>query len=1112
MIVLQRNLLGHLQRSPSLLGSDAERQGRAARMSSQPPKKTPFQPVPPRKKPPIPSSANTNMTPGRAQGAQAANRLGDSQPSGQNHAASPNPAPAAMQTNISPTVAGAVSISFRSAPATTLKRQFAVHLQDAATTTELAAAFPMQMVPIHSEIERANRMTTPEDFKGMCEDLRTFMGLTVNKVPHQIVKLFRTTLMLLNRYSVEDARDFAFNCNQLYLAHFNKKRARLGGEISNGHSFPKRARHSNIRAEVPNMDNDAKTRRNDTQLDRGVPQVDDSLLKQAVSAMVQDSNPAWAPRGASPERETGAVVQPKKQNAAFHSRMQTHRQAEGTINTKMTMSNLPWKVVPTDDNDRYVLWGLKESGVVPAGRLQRAVAQKLETMLDINHQLHDSQARLLRYLWAFLVAEPVRGTVLCGAMGALRIQQVFAFSAIYMAERRRVVIGKTGSPPRILVVVPKNCETEWAEHISLHNTGPAVVIPNKTSRTDFETLDDWKNNGGVLVCAETFYYSSLSKKTDKQHFCRELLCNPGPNVVFLDQASRFPILRDEVKRLLYRTKTKARVALTGVSMGGNLGTLWQILDWVYPGLLGDVGEFRDIYENRIIMGHRLQSDWRVGVDSYRAASSLFKFAHPVIYPSYGLYDFDKYYSRSVKIDSITVNTNMYPFQRGMYVQLQRHFNKLVDKGEISAFVAAHVLMVAGTSIEALKKLLRGGADFRHRCVASKRLEGQLEKLEPLFVRMYDRLCKETGNGYKIKGSAKFVVARHLFKQCVERKEKMVVFTSSQEVLVELVDYLTKTDRKDGHVSCWNPADSYALRARNVKEFRDFHAAAVFVAPYGPTVECRETMGWADLKVSKVIIMDSGWHAVAEAQCVKRIESRLLGHNGRRVQVLNLVASGTMESMQYANVMKIFKEEKQRLQTTNNETPRYANSWQRSYLVQPEIDQSWFGYEPHHSKRGTVTTDEVTQEVERYCRANTTIDFRRILNLQVGTECTAVRGITAKHNRVLAVSCFAEMCTRAPLHEMELRKAKDEMMMGFERYAQHEEKVADTMSSYCGVKKGKQGLVKMINSDENDAIPQPKFPGLEPHELLTANWLPALWEPYFDLYERGKKFGNANSHR
>ncbi len=75
------------------------------------------------------------------------------------------------------------------------------------------------------------------------------------------------------------------------------------------------------------MGNGTRTRGSDFQLERSVPQVNDSLLNHAVNAMVQDSNPACAPRGAYPESETGTILHPKNQmpRSFAYSQPQTSR-------------------------------------------------------------------------------------------------------------------------------------------------------------------------------------------------------------------------------------------------------------------------------------------------------------------------------------------------------------------------------------------------------------------------------------------------------------------------------------------------------------------------------------------------------------------------------------------------------------------------------------------------------------------------------------------------------------------------------------------------------------------------------------------------------------------
>ena len=83
-----------------------------------------------------------------------------------------------------------------------------------------------------------------------------------------------------------------------------------------------------------------------------------------------------------------------------------------------------------------MLCDVNESGVVAGARLKRAVGRKLETISDIHQQLQLSVARLLRYLCAFLTADPVIGIALCGAIGASRSHQLVAFASIYRVFKK----------------------------------------------------------------------------------------------------------------------------------------------------------------------------------------------------------------------------------------------------------------------------------------------------------------------------------------------------------------------------------------------------------------------------------------------------------------------------------------------------------------------------------------------------------------------------------------------------------------------------------------------------------------------------------------------------
>ncbi len=154
-------------------------------------------------------------------------------------------------------------------------------------------------------------------------------------------------------------------------------------------------------------------------------------------------------------------------------------------------------------------------------------------------------------------------------------------------------------------------------------------------------------------------------------------------------------------RMLRRTKSSARLAVTSVSLGGNLETFWKILDWTSPRLLGDLEEFQRVFVNRIAMGHRVKS--LSGEQAYRAAAHLFAIVNPVVFPAFGSYGFDKLVNRRLQVDSVTLFTNLVGAQVPVYKTAARFLSKRVNRQELSAYVAAHTLQVAATSIFALKK-------------------------------------------------------------------------------------------------------------------------------------------------------------------------------------------------------------------------------------------------------------------------------------------------------------------------------------------------------------------------------------------------------------------------
>lgn len=834
------------------------------------------------------------------------------------------------------------------------------------------------------------------------------------------------------------------------------------------------------------------------------------VIQEVAQRVLETSHPLGVPRGASPEPSESRLIQETThteehdpiEEAIIMDPIRLNRENfKANILRRFNDAVVTWTSVP-NINDVYQLW--KDPSAKLPALLPRTMLNPYEELQNVNRQLTVSQAGVLRFLWLSLVKTDEEGVCLSGSMGLLRIHQVMVFASMFVKA-----MSQARKRTRILVLTPHNVHLEWSYVFGRSpKSFSRYVIPNPDPNAVARTMRVWGERGGLLVCSESLYIQLMSEgDLHEQARAREWLVNPGPDVIVLDEASRLPAMDERVCRMLRQTRTKKRLALTSISLGGNLETWWHILDWACPSLLGDLEEYRHVYVRTIAKGLSVGSPEEIGQRSYRTAASLFAFVHPVVYPSHGLYKIDKNLHRRVRIDSVTVYTNMIGDQINLYTRAARYLSKKVQQNAMSAFVAAHVLTVIGSSPKALKPLMLNGAEVRQRCLASKRLKLDLLHVHSMFQALNDTVKRLYSTGMSV---SKIAICRHMYEKCVAARENMVIFSHSMEIQNVLFDMMKRYNTEGGVVLKWDTELPFDARNRLLVRFKEQEGACL-IAPYGPTLNCREASGWGDLPVSVAIIADSGWHAIAEAQCVKRLYSAISNRESNRVTVINLVTTGGIEQIMYDNLLvNLFDKEVRRIRESDGPTaaPIHDNSYQRSYLAFPQIPMNWVcekNIMENYMTRGTVDTDDTTEGIMEHDNTHLKA-LSTLLDVKFSQNSYAVCRISARYNRVAAVATVAEMCTRAPLRADDNEISNYELrrqVVDHERRMEHIAVEMDSSSRMMGnqalssLQDHLSGMIGTLRPEE----------GMQTHQVSSLCTLAALWEPYYDLYDQRKKNRN-----
>lgn len=131
-----------------------------------------------------------------------------------------------------------------------------------------------------------------------------------------------------------------------------------------------------------------------------------------------------------------------------------------------------------------------------------------------------------------------------------------------------------------LVVIPKSVILNWASEAERFSPQLNIVVLNKVAKRHSVILN--AKAGDVLLCTYgllTTEYSSLTRKEW--------------NVVCLDEAHQIKNRQTIASQTAMELKASSRIMLTGTPLQNNLAELWNLFQFLNPGLLGPWSRFRD---------------------------------------------------------------------------------------------------------------------------------------------------------------------------------------------------------------------------------------------------------------------------------------------------------------------------------------------------------------------------------------------------------------------------------------------------------------------------------------------------------------------------------------
>lgn len=204
-----------------------------------------------------------------------------------------------------------------------------------------------------------------------------------------------------------------------------------------------------------------------------------------------------------------------------------------------------------------------------------------------------------------------RGCVIAHSMGLGKTLQAVGFLEVVLRSGSvlRPII-KTA-----MVVIPKNVANNWFKEFSrwlccedrTHHLFEHLHIFPKTKPERLKKLKQWFECGGVMIIThhELAHVFKDAKRLTKDPYtdAAELIFNPGPDILVVDEGHLVVKGgRTETSKALNQVLTRRRVVLTGTPLQNNLDECHALIDFVSPGLLGDIKEFHSRYKEPINAG------------------------------------------------------------------------------------------------------------------------------------------------------------------------------------------------------------------------------------------------------------------------------------------------------------------------------------------------------------------------------------------------------------------------------------------------------------------------------------------------------------------------------
>lgn len=237
---------------------------------------------------------------------------------------------------------------------------------------------------------------------------------------------------------------------------------------------------------------------------------------------------------------------------------------------------------------------------------------------SIAGRIKPHQIKGIQFMWREIIEDPRhQGCILAHTMGLGKTMQVVSLLLTIALcnhsdnPRVRNLIPEHLRDNKTLILAPASLLNNWEDELLMWTTDESpighIYKIDGLKNENTIAIRDWSKSGGILLLGYDRFSRSITtsikeKRKGTVKVDLETILLEEPTLVIADEAHRLKNPKSILGQLAKRLKTISRIALTGSPLNNHLEEYHTMVNWIAPGYLGDIVQFRAKYSEPIQLG------------------------------------------------------------------------------------------------------------------------------------------------------------------------------------------------------------------------------------------------------------------------------------------------------------------------------------------------------------------------------------------------------------------------------------------------------------------------------------------------------------------------------